>query len=329
MNTVFVIGAGAWGTALALAFDRAHLQTTLWSISLDEVNAINQRHENGLRLPGILLPPELKATTVAEDVSHADLVILVPPAQFLRNVCETFKQKIEPHVPLVIASKGIEQESCSLLSDVVSKYFPENPLLVLSGPSFATDVAKKLPTAVSLASSSLSFSQSIAKTLSSDHFILHPSDDIIGVQVGGACKNIIAIACGIVDGLQLGDNARAVMLTYGLDEIARLGQAMGGKLKTFMGLSGLGDLALTSLNAQSRNQSFGVALGQSMPLTQLLADKEKLTEGVHSVSGTIALAEKYNVNMPITSALHKFLNQSLSLTEFIDSIFSPPSKLEN
>lgn len=307
MNHVSVIGAGAWGTALALAAFRAGCKVTLWSISPDEVDIINGRHENVYRLPGIALDPSLHATLDVHEAALANTILLVPPAQFMRSTCQAFQKVIKPDVPLIIASKGIETDTCRLMSEVVREFFPKNPLLVLSGPSFASDVAKKLPTAVALAGEKLSISQKIADLLTSSHFHLEASDDIIGTQVGGACKNIIAIACGIVEGRELGDNVRAAVVSRGLAEIARLGCAMGGKLETFLGLAGVGDITLTSLCAQSRNKSFGLALGRGTPLKEMLTSKKTLTEGVYTVSGTVTLAKKHKVDMPLTFALYQLL----------------------
>jgi len=307
VNHVSVIGAGAWGTALALAAFRAGCKVTLWSISPDEVDIINGRHENVYRLPGIALDPSLHATLDVHEAALANTILLVPPAQFMRSTCQVFQKVIKPNVPLIIASKGIETDTCRLMSEVVREFFPKNPLLVLSGPSFASDVAKKLPTAVALAGEKLSVSQKIADILTSSHFHLEASDDIIGTQVGGACKNIIAIACGIVEGRDLGDNVRAAVVSRGLAEIARLGCAMGGKLETFLGLAGVGDITLTSLCAQSRNKSFGLALGRGTPLEEMLASKKTLTEGVYTVSGTVTLAKKHKVDMPLTFALYQLL----------------------
>lgn len=319
MNRVVIIGAGAWGTALSLAALRANCQVTIWSLFPDEVEAINQHHEN---------KSHLHATTDPDETSKADLVILVPPAQFMRSTCEIFRHKLLPHIPLIIASKGIENETSLLMSEVVHTYFPENPLLVLSGPSFAHEVANQLPTAVALAAKNLILSQQVADILNSPHFRLYPSDDIIGTQIGGACKNIIAIACGIVEGQKLGDNARTALVTYGLTEIARLGCAMGAKFETFLGLSGLGDITLTSLCSQSRNKSFGFALGQGTPLKELLATQKTLTEGVHTVSGTITLAKKHQVDMPITFAMNNLLQEKKTLKGFIEAIFSHHLNME-
>lgn len=326
MKTISIMGAGAWGTALALAASRAGLQVTLWSISADEVETINQRHENVSRLPGIALDTRLHATTDLEEAAKTDTVILAPPAQFMRMTCETFCRVLPPSIPLIIASKGIENKTSFLMSDVVRASFPQNPLFVLSGPSFASDVAKKLPTAVTLASDNLSSSQKMARLLSSSSFRLCASDDIIGAQVGGACKNIIAIACGILEGSALGDNARAALVTHGLAEIARLGCAMGAKLETFLGLSGVGDITLTSLSSQSRNKSFGLALGRGAPLGDLFVNKKTLTEGIHTVSGTVALAQKHHIKMPITFCMEALLHKGVSLDKVIEDLIACPLK---
>jgi glycerol-3-phosphate dehydrogenase (NAD(P)+) len=328
VKRVTIIGAGAWGTALALTAFRAGLEVTLWSISLDEVETINQRHENVYRLPGIALDPSLQATIEPEEASKADMIILAPPAQFMRSTCEIFHSLLLPHIPLIIASKGIEDGTAFLMSEVMQEFFPHNPILVLSGPSFASDVAKKLPTAVTLAANNLALSQKMAALLKSHYFRLYASDDIIGAQVGGACKNIIAIACGITEGLALGDNARAALITRGLAEITSLGCAMGAKLETFLGLSGVGDITLTSLSSQSRNKAFGLAIGHGTPLDELLTNKKTLTEGVHTVSGAMLLAKKYQLEMPLTFAINDLLKGKRTAETLIDHLLSRPLKSE-
>jgi len=324
MNHIGVIGAGAWGTALAIASIRANLKTTIWSISSDEVEAINQRHEHIYRLPGIPLDPSLHATLDPQELARAEGFILSPPAQFMRSTCETFSKVLSGNAPLVIASKGIEIGTTCLMSEVVRDFFPNNPLFVLSGPSFASEVAKRLPTAVILAAENLNLSQELSEVLSSQYFRLYASDDMVGVQMGGACKNIIAIATGIIEGRGLGDNARAAAVTQGLLEIASLGCAMGGKQETFLGLSGVGDMILTCLCSQSRNKTFGEAVGKGIPLDELMASKNMLTEGVNTVSGAVKLAQKYGVKMPITFAMDALLNRGGSVETLIEALLSPP-----
>lgn len=329
MKNVSVIGTGAWGTALALTALRAGLTPLLWSHRRDKAEAMNQNHENLERLPGIALDPLIKIKTDPEETANADFVILVPPAQFIRNVCETFRGRWAPHIPLLVASKGIEAGSALLLSEVVREYFPHNPILILSGPSFATEVGKKLPTALVLAAEEIVLAQEISSFLSSSHFRLYASDDIIGAQLGGACKNIIAIACGILEGRELGDNARAALVTRGLAEVSRLGCALGAKRETFLGLSGMGDMILTCLSPQSRNYAFGFSLGKGVPLDELLSNKKTLVEGVHTVAGAILLANKYQVDMPITSAVYDLLNRGGTIEELIDRLLTRPLKMES
>lgn len=327
MQHVSVIGAGAWGTALALAAFRAGSKVTLWSINFDEVETINLRHENVYRLPGIALDPSIQATLNPEEASKVDVLLLAPPAQFMRSTCQSFQPFVAPHIPLIIASKGIENESCLLMSEVVREIFPQNPLLILSGPSFASDVAKRLPTAIVLAAQTLALGQEVSPVLASSHFRLYGSTDLIGVQVAGACKNVIAIACGIAEGRELGQSACAALLTRGLAEIARLGCAMGARPETFLGLSGVGDITLTALSNQSRNKSFGLALGQGTPLQDLLAKKETLTEGAHTVAGAHALAQRYQVHMPLTAAIYSHLRGEETIETLIEHFLNRPLAL--
>lgn len=328
MKHASVIGAGAWGTALALTAFRAGLTVNLWSNSFDKVETINQHHENKDRLPGVALDPLIHATTNPKETINADVIILAPPAQFMRSICETFQNMWAPHAPLLIASKGIEDGSALLMSEVAREFFPHNPILILSGPSFATEVAKKFPTALVLAAEDLTLAQKIANLLSGSHFRLYASDDIIGTQLAGACKNVIAIACGIIEGRELGDNARAALVTRGLAEVSRLGCGMGAKLETFLGLSGMGDMILTCLSPQSRNHSFGFALGQGTPLDELLSNKKTLVEGVHTVEGTVLLAKKHSINMPITFAVYDLLNNGRSIDMLIGDLLARPLKIE-
>lgn len=328
MNSIAIIGAGAWGTALALAAARATLDVKLWSYTPEQAVSINQYHENPSRFPGVSLDHRIQATTNPQETAHADLVILVPPAQFMRDTCKTFQSIWHSDTPLVIASKGIEKGSNLLMSEVVREYFPLNPLLVLSGPSFATDVARQCPTALTLAAESIGLSKKIAPLLSSSHFRLYASDDIIGAQLGGACKNIIAIACGIVNGLALGDNAHAALLTRGLAEISRLGCEMGAKLETFLGLSGVGDMFLTASSHQSRNHSFGRILAQGTALDALLSKPDTLVEGVHTVTGAISLAKKHNVEMPITFAVYELLNCGGTVENLMTQLLNRSIKIE-
>lgn len=319
MTRISVLGAGAWGTALALASLRAGRPVTLWDICDAEGNPFAPPHDN-IKRATTFSHAGFEVTVKKEvAVEGANLLLFVPPAQHMRETCKQLKGLVSPDVPLILASKGIENGTTDLMSEVVRDIFPENPVLILSGPSFAHDVTEDLPTAVVLAAETLSLAQKIAPLFTSSHFQVVPSDDMIGTQLAGAIKNVVAIACGVVEGQNLGDNAHAAVLSRGLLEIAALGKAMGAKEETFLGLAGIGDITLTSYSNQSRNKSFGLALGQGTPLKELLA-QPTLTEGVHTVSGALDLAQKHGVDMPLTLSILNLLQGKISLATFSSSL---------
>jgi glycerol-3-phosphate dehydrogenase (NAD(P)+) len=324
-----VIGAGAWGTALALVATRAGRHAILWAREREVVESIIQRGENAAFLPGVVLEPPFAVT----DEFHAaleevDAVILAVPAQFLRPVLTEVVRYIPPAAPLVLAAKGIERETGALLSEAIAGALPKHPLVILSGPTFAAEVAKGLPTAVTLAARERTMAEAMAQALGGRGFRPYASDDPIGVEIGGAVKNVIAIACGIVVGRGLGENARAALLTRGLAEITRLGVAKGARAETFMGLSGLGDLALTCGSPQSRNMSLGVALGQGKALAEILSARRSVAEGVTTAPAVLALARRLGVEMPIVSAVNAVLHEGADIDEAIAALLSRPLKAE-
>ena len=282
MTRLAIIGAGAWGTALALAARRAGSDATIWARDADVVAAINTHHENPFYLPGIALDPAIAATgDLAQAIAGAEAALLAVPAQFLRDVLTALTPHLPASLPLLLCAKGIETGSLMTMSELAAELSPRNPVAVLSGPSFAAEVARDLPTAVVIASRDpsprppLSWRRSAAR-VSGPTF----REDPVGVELGGAVKNVLAIACGIVDGRRLGDNARAALITRGLAEMTRLGVAKGARAETFAGLSGLGDLVLTCGGAQSRNHALGLALGQGKSLDAALAGRRSVVEGV-------------------------------------------------
>jgi glycerol-3-phosphate dehydrogenase (NAD(P)+) len=324
-----VIGAGAWGTALALVATRAGRHVILWAREREVVESIIQRGENAAFLPGVALDPPFAVT----DEFHAaleevDAVILAVPAQFLRPVLTEVVRYIPPAAPLVLAAKGIERETGALLSEAIAGALPKHPLVILSGPTFAAEVAKGLPTAVTLAARERAMAEAMAQALGGRGFRPYASDDPIGVEIGGAVKNVIAIACGIVVGRGLGENARAALLTRGLAEITRLGVAKGARAETFMGLSGLGDLALTCGSPQSRNMSLGVALGQGKALAEILGARRSVAEGVTTAPAVLALARRLGVEMPIVGAVNAVLHEGADIDEAIAALLSRPLKAE-
>jgi glycerol-3-phosphate dehydrogenase (NAD(P)+) len=328
MERIGIVGGGAWGTALALALNRAGQRVLLWVREAEVVEAINDRHENPLFLPGFTFDAAVKATGDLAEAVAADIVLLATPAQHLRATTAALAPLLDPAVPLVICAKGIEETTGSLMSEVVAANLPRNALSILSGPTFAAEVARGLPTAVTLASSDPELGRRLATAIGSRTFRPYVSDDVPGAQVGGAIKNVVAIACGIVVGRKLGDNARAALITRGLAEMVRLALAKGGRAETLMGLSGLGDLTLTATSLQSRNHSLGVALGRGEQLGAILAARRSVAEGVSSARAAAALAGRLSVDMPIVAAVDAILHRSAPIDAVIEELLSRPLRAE-
>ncbi|GAB6052260.1 NAD(P)H-dependent glycerol-3-phosphate dehydrogenase [Magnetospira thiophila] len=324
MKRLGVVGAGAWGTALAHTACKSGLEVCLWSYEAETAESINQRHENAAFLPGIALDPSLRATGDLSEVCDADALLLVTPAQRLRQVCQNLAPHWAKDRPVVICAKGIETASGAMMSDVVAETLPQAPLAVLSGPSFAKEVARELPTAVTLACADETLGQTLAEALGNLRFRIYWSTDVIGAELGGSVKNVLAIACGIVEGRGLGDNARAALVTRGLAEMSRLAVALGGRPETMMGLSGLGDLVLTANAMQSRNFSFGVELGQGSSMAEILARRTAVTEGVHTASAVATLADQLNLDLPICQATDAVLNRGADLEATIHGLLARP-----
>lgn len=324
-----VIGGGAWGTALALAALRAGRDTVLWAREPSVVEAINGVRENRDYLPGVPLPADLRATGDLAEVGACDAVLLVTPAQHLRAACAQVAPHLRPGAPAVICAKGIELDSHALMSEAAAAALPAGaPLAVLSGPTFAAEVARGLPTAVTLACADPAVGAGLVEALGSRTFRPYLSDDVIGSQVGGAVKNVLAIACGVVEGRNLGDNARAALITRGLAEITRLALALGGRAETLMGLSGLGDLTLTCSSLQSRNMSLGAALGAGRTLAEIMAERRSVAEGVYTAAAVVGLARARGVDMPICAAVDAILNHGASLDDTIAGLLSRPFRGE-
>lgn len=329
MQRIGIIGAGAWGTALAATVRRAGRDVMLWAHEPEVARAIAETGENPVYLAGVRLPPELRAThDLGAAAAAADALLLVVPAQFLRGVCRDLAPHLGPDTPLVICAKGIEISSLALMSEVVAEELPGRPLAVLSGPTFAAEVVRGLPTAVTLACSDPALGARLVAAIGTPTFRPYLSDDVIGAEVGGAVKNVLAIACGIVEGRGLGDNARAALITRGLAEIVRLARAKGGRPETLMGLSGLGDLILTANSRQSRNFSLGVALGEGLSLDDVLSRRKAVTEGVATAAALDQLARRLGVDMPISAAVNDILHRGRPLQEVIEGLLQRPFKAE-
>jgi len=329
VQKIGILGAGAWGTALAMAAHRAGRDVVLQAFEAEVADSINSNHINAQFLPGISLDPAIRATTSIAEAVTADAVILVAPAQFMRSVCEAAKPNWQTGTPAILCAKGIEQGSFKLLSEVVSEVLgPDVPIAVLSGPTFAIEVARELPTALTMACTDEELGQRLGTALSSLCFRPYYSPDVIGAQLGGAVKNVLAIACGIIEGRGMGDNARAALITRGLAEIARLGAVLQADEHTLMGLSGLGDLTLTCSALQSRNFSLGVALGKGQTLDAILHERTAVTEGVFTAAAVVELARRHQVDMPICQAVDAILNLNADLQSIIDGLLRRPLNIE-
>ncbi len=329
MSRIGIIGGGAWGTALAQAARGAGCEVMLWAREGEVVAAVNGEHRNIIFLPNVELDHGIRATAdMAEAAAGAEALLLVTPAQHTRAVVADLAAQVAPGVPVVICTKGIELESCKLMSEVVGESLGETPLAVLSGPTFAVEVAQGLPAAVTLACGDAELGRTLVAALGSPNFRTYQSDDLIGAQIGGAVKNVLAIACGIVEGRQLGDNARAALITRGMAEILRLGVAKGAKRETLMGLSGLGDLVLTCNSDISRNMSLGILLGEGMHLQDILEARNSVAEGVATASAVTLLARRLEVEMPICVAVDGVVNHFASIDATIENLLARPFKSE-
>lgn len=328
MRRFGIIGGGAWGTALAQVLRRAGREVVLWAREAEVVDAVNRARENPLFLPGVRLEAGIAATGSLAEAARADVILLVPPAQHLRDMAKALAPHLAKNTPVVICAKGIEEKTGALMSEAASSVLPGANLAVLSGPTFAAEVAKGLPTAVTLAASDQAWGKTLAEALGGRGFRPYLSDDMIGAQVGGAVKNVMAIACGIVMGKRLGDNARASLITRGLAEMVRLALAKGGRPETLMGLSGLGDLVLTCTGPQSRNLSLGIALGEGRKLESILASRRSVTEGVSSAAACVGLAGKLGIEMPISAAVEAILHQGADVDRSIEALLARPFKPE-
>ncbi len=305
-----VIGAGAWGTAVAVAAQNAGSDVTIWAREREVVESINRHHENTVFLPGVSLSAEIKASNDLLAMLDSNLLFLVPPAQYMRATCENLRDVgILPNIKLVICSKGVEKQSLLLMSEVAGEILPDNPVAIMTGPSFAAETARGLPTFVTIACGDEALWENIRKAVISQHFRPRYSDDIIGAQIAGSVKNVIAIACGLVDGKQLGENTKAALIVGGLRELQELTEAKGGKAETTMRLCGIGDLILTCSSKQSRNFSLGYALGQGKPFSEIMSGRKSVAEGVASSESVTALATKLGIKMPICQAVYTILHK--------------------
>lgn len=324
-NRIGIIGGGAWGTALAQVCARAGHEVRLWAREQEVCDRINQHHDNSLFLPGIALDPQIVASPSPDHLQSCAFVLLVCPAQFVRETLATLT--LDAHATLIICAKGIEQHTGLLMSDVVHAAAPAHARAVLSGPSFAHEVAQGLPTGLTLACPDQDLGHHIIALLGQHHFRLYWSHDLIGAEIGGAVKNVLAIACGVAAGRGLGENAKATLMTRGFAEMLRFGVACGAQPQTLMGLCGFGDLVLTCASTRSRNMSLGIALGQGVPAAQALSGKRTVAEGAATAPVLVKTAQALGVDMPISEAVYDILTGA-DVEETIDRLLKRPVRAE-
>ena len=328
MQTIGVIGAGAWGTALAQTCAQGGRDVRLWAFEPEVVKAINIRRENSVYLPNAALHEAITATSNPSDLADCDAYLVVTPAQHTRATLAHFKDVIASGAPVLLCSKGFERESLALMTDVLADVLPHAIPAVLSGPSFAADVVKGLPTAVTLACADEKLGEQLMEAIGSPSFRPYWTDDLIGAEAGGAVKNVLAIAAGVVEGKQLGKSAHAALIARGFAEMTRLGEALGARRETLAGLCGLGDLVLTCSSPQSRNMSCGLALGQGEALGDILAARKAVTEGVASAPAVVALGARHGVDLPICQAIDDVLSQRKDLNSAIEALLNRPFRAE-
>jgi len=325
IENITIIGAGAWGTALATVARKNTAAVTLLARRADITDDINQNRENSRYLPGVTLADGINASMDPSHIKQADAIIIATPTQHIRDTLTRLRPHWPDAIPVVIAAKGIEQHSGMLVQQIVTDIIPSCPTAILSGPSFAIEVGKGLPTAITLACTDKKASLDLTEALGNPNFRIYQSGDMTGVEIGGAVKNVIAIACGIISGRRLGDNARAALITRGLAEITRLARSLGGRAETLMGLSGLGDLLLTCTAMQSRNYSLGVELGQGKALDDILSQRITVAEGLFTAKSVTELARKHGVDMPICQSVMDILYDNADIDDRIGYLLSRPT----
>jgi glycerol-3-phosphate dehydrogenase (NAD(P)+) len=307
MKRIAVVGDGGWGTALALLLHSKRFSVKVWGNFPEYIEEIKGKQENVKFLPGVKIPPEIHFTADFNEIRDAELLVCAVPTQFIRSVFSRLRDSFTPSVPIVSVSKGIEQNTLLRCTQIMTDIFGKIPVCALSGPSHAEEVARFIPTAVVVASENRKLAETVQDVFMSPAFRVYTHTDLIGVELGGALKNIIALAAGMCDGLTFGDNTKSALLTRGIVEIARLGIALGARRETFSGLSGIGDLITTSFSRHGRNRAMGELLGRGIPLSEALKSTEKVAEGVWTTSAARDLAKKTEIEMPITEQVYKVL----------------------
>lgn len=319
-----VVGAGAWGTALAHIQAEAGRDVTLWAREADVIESIENDNENKMFLPGVPLNPSIKMTNSLSDLHGMDIILIVTPAQYTRATLEGLRHESLDNKPIVICSKGIEIESGQMLSEILKDVIPNAIPAILTGPCFAREVALGLPTGVTIACADLDKAKELANDLGCRHFRPYVTTDLLGAQIAAAVKNVLAIACGALHGMKMGENATAALITRGIAEMGRLAKAMGADEKTLMGMCGFGDVMLTCSSMQSRNFSLGSMLGEGKTLDEIMAERKSVTEGVHTARALKKLAYDNAVDMPIADTVYQVLCEGVALDKGVEQLLDRP-----
>ncbi|HET7679761.1 MAG TPA: NAD(P)H-dependent glycerol-3-phosphate dehydrogenase [Xanthobacteraceae bacterium] len=329
MRKIAIIGGGAFGTAMACVGRRAGHETVIWAREPEVVQSINAGRGNPLFLEGIAIEAGIAATSdLYEAIRNADCVLIAVPAQFLRGVTERMRPAMQAGTPVISCSKGIERGTCALMPEVIAEALPTASVAVLAGPSFAKEVARGLVTGVTLASADQPTAARVADALSSRAFRIYTSDDPISATIGGAYKNVLAIAIGITMARNMGENVRGLLIARGLFEMASIARAKGGNPVNLLGLAGSGDVVLTCIGTQSRNTTFGIALGQGRSAADILAERKVVTEGVHTAASITELAHRLSLELPIASAVNRIVNGAASIDDTIAEVLALPIAAE-
>lgn len=330
MSKVGIIGAGSWGCALAKLLSNNGNQVTVWSIMEDEITMLKNDHEHKDNLPGVILPDDMEFTTNLEAaVTDKDVLVLAVPSPFTRNTSAKMAPFIKDGQKIVNVAKGIEETTLMTLSEIIEQEIPNANVAVLSGPSHAEEVGKGIPTTIVVGSKDKETAEYLQNLFMSKVFRVYISSDVMGIELGAALKNVVALAAGMADGLGYGDNTKAALITRGIAEIARLGISMGGRIETFYGLTGIGDLIVTCASMHSRNRRAGILIGKGATMEEAMAEVKMVVEGVYSARAGYALAQKHNVSMPIIEQVNKILFEGTPASDAVSELMLRERKVEN
>lgn len=329
MAEIGIIGAGSWGIALSVLLHNNGHHVTIWSALKDEIDMLNREHEQKDKLPGVKLADDMVFTTeLSEAVKGKDVLVLAVPSSFTRTTAHSMKELVAEGQIIVNVAKGIEESTLMTLSQVIEDEIPQADVAVLSGPSHAEEVGRCIPTTIVVGAKTRKTAEYIQNIFMSDVFRVYTSPDVLGIELGAALKNVVALAAGIADGLGYGDNTKAALITRGIAEISRLGMAMGGKFETFCGLSGMGDLIVTCASMHSRNRRAGILIGQGKTMEEAMAEVKMVVEGVYSAKAAMGLAQKYQVELPIIEQVNKVLFEGKPAAAAVKDLMIRDKKLE-